>query len=127
MSRQKLSAQILDLRGAYKNHPERRPDGNEAVGVGELTLRNCPKSLNVKEAEVWKEIFNQLPDGVKTKSDAPMIELCARLWCELRTKKGKFQSSKLGTVIKCFDRLGLTFNGRSSIIVQKPKEKDEYK
>jgi phage terminase small subunit len=76
MSRPRLPAQILELRGAFKAHPERRR--RDAQGRQPLD-RSAPAHLPQEAVRAWAYIVQRLPAVTFYDSDSIAIEMCARL------------------------------------------------
>src|SRR5437588_9372657 len=84
MARPRTPTNILEARGAFKKHPERRPEReNEPVDLPELG--EPPKEFCPDQAQAWNDIVEACPDGVLTGSDSLAVEVAARLLAQIRT------------------------------------------
>jgi phage terminase small subunit len=76
VSRPRIPAQILELRGAFKNHPERRRQDAE----GDRPFNpEPPAHLPQAVTPAWQYIVSRLPKITIYESDSITIEMAARL------------------------------------------------
>ena len=80
MGRTPVPTEILDSRGAFLKHPERRP--NEPYET--RPLGSPPKHLSDEAKKLWKEIAHNLPPGVGKVSDRHAFEMLVRLMAKER-------------------------------------------
>src|SRR5437667_12195581 len=66
MGRIPVPTEILDTRGAFLKHPERRRP-NEPQET--RPLGNAPKYLTAEEKKLWREFGKMVPYGVAKSSD----------------------------------------------------------
>ena len=114
MARPRIPSNVLELRGAFKKHPERR---REAVrGVAEFDP-SPPAHLPADHVRAWHWIVQQIPPGVLTASDYSAIEtmagLQARVWLTGELDYIKELRQWLG-------QYGLTAAAREKIGAKKP-------
>jgi phage terminase small subunit len=76
VSRSRTPAKILELRGAFQAHPERRRE--DADGAGELNAAP-PVHLPAAVVPAWQYIVARLPRVAVYESDAVAVEMAARL------------------------------------------------
>ena len=76
MSRQRVPAKILELRGAFKAHPERRRQDAEGAGAFDP---QPPAHLPAAVVPAWQYIVARLPKVAVYESDAVTVEMAARL------------------------------------------------
>lgn len=67
---------LLELSGAYKRNPARRPKGVEPRNPS--PLGDPPERLPVEARPFWRELADIVPPGVLTASDRWAVELAAR-------------------------------------------------
>ena len=121
MARPRQPTKILEMRGSYKEHPERKADrANEPEG-DELNTKP-PRGFSHAQKTVWKEIIDMLPKGVMQQQDRMTIETLAKLMVKFR-QKYSLNGSEYGLLMKCLTELGMTPASRSKVIV--PKKKNE--
>lgn len=76
MSRPRTPAKILELRGAFKAHPERRRQDAE----GDRPLdHEPPVHLPAAVTPAWRYVCDRLPRVAVYESDAIAVEMAARL------------------------------------------------
>lgn len=122
--RPKTPTNVLELRGAYKKHPERKPkDGTEPElkdGVGEP-----PEYLAADEKALWHEIVSLACDGVLGDSDRLAVEIAATLMAEFRRggrdEQGRplFTDARLSRLQAILGQLGMTPADRAKVKVPK--------
>jgi phage terminase small subunit len=76
VSRRREPAQILELRGSFKAHPERQRTDSE--GNGPLNPEP-PAHLPQGAVAAWRYLVERLPKITISESDAVAVEMCARL------------------------------------------------
>lgn len=117
MARPRTPTNVLELNGAYKNHPERRAEReNEPepkAGIGPAPSRFTPV-----EAEAWDYLVGIAPPGVLGDSDRAHLEITARLlawsWsCSIE----KMEAPKLNKLVQCLGQLGFNPADRSKVKV----------
>lgn len=74
MARPRTSAKVLELRGAYKKHPERRRQDAEGAGPFE---RDPPSHLSAEAVPAWRWIVARLPQVSLSSSDEVAVEAAA--------------------------------------------------
>lgn len=114
---------ILEASGAFRKNPKRRADReNEPKPAG--PLGNPPDWLNDKERECWREILEEVPPGVLTKSDGIALATAASLYATIKARKAKAADRT------CFRHyltaLGLTAVGRSNMSVPPTENVDPF-
>ena len=114
MARPRTPSNVLELRGAFKKHPERRRQAVEPVGEFDP---NPPAHLNQDHVRAWHWIVQQIPPGVLTASDYSSLEtmagLQARVWLT-----GELDYVK--ELRQWFGQYGLTAAAREKIAAKKP-------
>lgn len=121
MSRARTATKILDARGAFKRHPERkRPEEPEAIGPFPV---DPPDHLTDAEIACWREIVRTTPAGVLTGSDTITVETIAVLLDEFR-KDRVMDIARLSRMTHLLDKIGCSPSGRAKLVVAKPKKND---
>jgi hypothetical protein len=132
MARPKTPSNVLQLNGAYKKNPNRKPDeGTEPelkAGVGEP-----PEYLDADAKALWHEIVSLACHGVLGDSDRLIVELAATLMAEFRrggrdeTGKPLFSDARLSRLQAALGQLGMTPADRSKVkIPQKAKPANAF-
>jgi hypothetical protein len=91
MARPRTPTNVLDARGAFKKHPERRREDPEPAGE----LGEPPLYFSAPELQCWTELVSITPRGVLTARDRWVVEMAARLMAEYRELGRKFPLSGL--------------------------------
>lgn len=109
MGRPRTPAKILELRGSWKKHPERRREDLEGNGSFDP---HPPAHLPQELVGCWREIVAQIPPQILSGSDVTSIETMCRLLLQIR------MTSDIGAIREyrmwC-DRYGMTAVGRTKI------------
>lgn len=120
MGRHRQSREVAALTGALRNHPERY---RKVAPRSPHPLGNPPAHLSSDERTAWKEIEKYAPPGVIGGSDRAIVEIASVLLAQLRRDAPAFPTSKLGCLITCLAKLGLTPTARQSLgVAEKPKD-----
>ena len=123
MARPRTPTALLDARGAFKNHPERRRDGEPVVNT---PLGNPPAHMTELESACWFEIAELAPRGVLTSADRVMVEALSHLLAEFRTKKSEFTAAAHARMFAYLGQLGMMPAERSKLSVEKPKDVNPF-
>ena len=103
---------ILDAKGAFLTHPERRRP-NEPYET--RPLGSPPKYLSDEAKKLWKEIAHNLPPGVGKVSDRFAFEMLVRLMAKERANASN--NNERGQLIKLLGSFGMTPADRSKISI----------
>lgn len=138
MARPRTPTNVLDARGAFKEHPKRLRE-REGEPQDDRPLGDPPDDLDEAERAAWHEMAEQAPPGVLTAADRTLVEMAARALAEVRNpwaevydrKKGEvvefrkgFDSRAAGILYRCLAAMGLSPSDRSKVSVpekEKPK------
>ena len=120
MARPKTATNILEAKGAFKAHPERKPK-DEPI-VSNPFPKKSPIHLTEEEKVCWDELVSIAPAGVLTGADTIVVEMAACLLSEYREDRAKFNPSKLTRLSSEINRIGLSPSSRASLTVEKPQE-----
>lgn len=123
MARPRTPTKILDARGAFKTHPERKREGEPEV---KAPIGSPPDSLSELEKSAWHEIVSDAPMGVLTAADAKAVELAARLLAESRTDWENFTVGKIGRLQAFLGQFGMTPSDRAKMSIEKPKDVNPF-
>lgn len=122
MSRPRTATNVLRLRGAYKNHPER---ARKKEPTANPLADGPPDHLSDVEKKMWHEIVRIAPHGVLMASDALLIESLSVLWVVYREEKADIQPGLLARLDIQMGRLGLSPSDRAKLQVE-PKRNNEF-
>lgn len=121
----RTSTAILELRGAFKNHPGRRlerlgePVTGEPVGMPPEVLDEVCKAT-------WLEIVDLAPAGVLCRFDRVAVEMAAVLLAQFRESPNDFPVTKLSRLNALLGQFGMTPSDRSKVHISQPKPKSRY-
>lgn len=112
MSRPRTPTAVLEARGAYENHPERRVsrehEPQPTAGIG-----NAPKHFTAEQKKIWKEFVKIVPPGVLFNSDRWLLETLVVL--KSREREGTISDTARSQMIACLGKLGMTPADRSKV------------
>ena len=122
--RPRTPTSILDARGAFKNHPERRKlRKDEPVQLPELG--DPPKCLDEAEREAWQEVVDCCAPGVLRRPDRLAVEEAARLLAKIRS--GEFVHPSLrGRFHSLLGKFGMTPSERSKVSVPQQEPENAF-
>jgi hypothetical protein len=112
MGRIPVPTEILDARGSFLKHPERRRP-NEPQET--RPLGNAPRCLTAEQKKLWGEIAHNLPLGVGKVSDRHAFEMLVRLMGKERADS--INNNERGQLIKLLGSFGMTPADRSRISI----------
>ena len=122
MARPKTPTNVLQLKGAYKKHPERKPAaGTEPEAKAEIG--KAPDYLESDVKAIWDEIVSLACPGVLGDSDRCIVEIAATLMAEFRRggrdENGRplFTDARLSRLQAALGQLGMTPADRSKVKV----------
>ena len=114
MARPRTATKILERAGAFKQSPSRKRP-KEPKGKGQFP-KAAPKHLRADEKAIWRDIVKRVPDGLLTKSDVYVVEMCAVLMVQMRREGPKEMGSCLMTRLSSeLKQLGLSPSARASL------------
>lgn len=108
------------ISGAYQNHPSRKPQG--VVPKHELPVGDPPAYFAANERRVWRELMDNLPPSVPTKTDRMVFELTCVLMAKFRKEHG-LPVNELAKLITCLSLIGATPVDRARLAVA-PAQKE---
>jgi phage terminase small subunit len=125
MGRPRTPTHVLEDRGAFINHPERRGErANEPVPNGELR-KSPPASLTPDEKKIWREFIKKVPAGVLGDCDEYWLAMAVRL--EWKERSGKISISERTQYMNLLGKLGMNPSERSKVSARPvAKKEDEW-
>jgi hypothetical protein len=122
MARPRTPTKILELRGAFKAHPNRaRP--NEPTPMGPIgTFIQGPTDIGL----IWNEIVSHTAPGVLTVSDRLALELVCRLMAEIRLKPDEIAVGKVVALSNLLGKFGMIPADRAKLLVPDTDVDDEW-
>ena len=123
MSKPRTATAILEARGAFKNHPERKRK-NEPKPAADFPDMP-PEHLTNKQKEAWRQIVEITPPGVLANSDQFIVEIAACLLAEYRANPNEMVTARITRLTCELGKLGLSPSDRAGLEVFKP-DSNEY-
>ena len=123
----KTPTNVLELRGSFKRHPERRAArANEPEPTG--SIGEPPEHLKPAEQAVWREVVDINPPGVLANSDRIVLELISCLLAEFRANGlTNMTDGKLSRLCALLGQLGMTPADRARItVIEKPTKRNPF-
>jgi len=125
MARPRTPTTVLENRGAFINHPERREDRANEPTPNAPIRKSAPKSLSVEEGKVWGEFLKKVPAGVLGDCDEYWLAMAVRLECKER--KGTIGIGERTQYMNLLSRLGMNPSDRSKVMARPvAKPEDEW-
>ena len=110
---------ILDARGAFLKHPERKRPAEPSPR--EPLVETAPKDFSKEQKKLWKELMRMIPPGVAFDSDTWALRRLVILEAKSRSTE-KVIASEYSQWLQLLDRFGLNPSARSRISVEaRPK------
>lgn len=130
MARPRKPIDQLKLTGAFKKDPQRlaaRLNAPQATGE----IGDPPEYLKPLEQEIWRELRDQIPEGVAGISDRPAIEMMCRYLAIVRkygiTGKKGLPRGEQSLLLQYLAKYGLTAADRQRLtIVKKPDRPNPF-
>ena len=123
MPHNRTPTRVLEARGSFERHPERRR-GREPKPKG--PIGSAPAHLSESQRSTWDYFLEVTPEGVLMESDAPALEVLAVLFDAFRREPMRFTSRNYGTLLSLFGRFGYTPANRAALEVEPPPEPDPF-
>jgi len=121
MPRPRVPTTILEARGSFEKHPERkRARAGEPEVSGELG--EVPASMDLEECGIWKELALLLTPGVAGRSDRSAFEELVRL--KARSRKDQLNAAEQGLLLSYMVKFGMTPSDRSRVAVPRSENPD---
>jgi hypothetical protein len=120
MGTRRKSPAVLELAGAYRKNPARKP-GPGSIPQPPGELGDPPPELTGDEQRAWREIAADAPPGTLTGADRMLVELASRLMAKARD--GTAKTSHYSQLRGCLTSLGLSPVDRARVsVAPKPKK-----
>lgn len=111
MARPRTPTNVLDARGAFRKHPERKREDAKSAGP----LSAAPRHLTPDVLKAWKELAKFAPLEVLTDSDRLALEIAANLLAQFRTDPVEFPATKLVRLEALLGKFGMTPADRAKV------------
>lgn len=124
MARHPQPRELAEIKGAPRKHPERY---RKTPPKSEYPLGDAPAHLSEDAKACWFEISTYAPVDVLKGADRLMLETLSQLVAQFRRDPEGFPAAKLGHMIGCLARLGMSPADRQKIGVEgKEEEGNEF-
>ncbi len=118
MAGPRTPTKVLELRGAFDKHPERKSErSGEPKPKG--NLGQPPKRLSAGAKTAWREFAKHAPEGVFGDSDRVAVEIASVLLAEFREDPAEFSAARMARLDSLLGRFGMTPADRSKVVVDK--------
>ncbi|GAB5449931.1 MAG: hypothetical protein Hals2KO_02590 [Halioglobus sp.] len=114
---------LLNARGAFKKHPDRKREGEPQVTE---PLGNPPESFTDDERQAWREIVERAPLGVLTAADWQCVVMASKLFAELMRDSEAMNAARIGRLHSLLGDMGLTPSARASLSIPQPKAPNPF-
>jgi len=115
MSRPPTATAILEARGAYAKHPERKRPNEPDTGRG---IGPAPVHFTSAQRAAWDEVVSMCAAGVFQSSDRLVVEAIAVELTVFRANPAKYGTSALTLLTNLLGRCGMTPSDRSKVVVR---------
>lgn len=112
---------VLEARGSFKAHPERRRGGEPVVTE---PIGDCPAHIVGGAAQAWHEITTGAPDRVLTSADRLSVEVAAVLLAAFRADPAEFPAARLVRLCALLGTFGMTPSDRAKMSLPNPRDTD---
>jgi phage terminase small subunit len=123
MARHAQPREVAELKGATRHNPQRyvseTPKNDRPLGA-------MPDHLTPEAKAVWFEVEEYLLPGVMTAADRLVMEMLCELLAEFRAGPKEFPANRLGHLIGCLARFGMSPADRQKLGTEKPKEGNPF-
>lgn len=123
MGRPRTPTSVLDARGAFKKHPERKRAGEPVVTD---PIGAPPDRLNKLQVRAWHEVVARAPLGVLTAADFHAVEQLCVLLAESWEQGGDFPIMKRNSINKMLGQLGMTPSDRARLSIAPQQETNPF-
>ena len=115
--------EVAELKGAIRKNPQRYRKQPPAV---DLPLGTAPDRFTPDQKAIWFELETYAPRGSWTGADRVTVELLSVLLDEFRTNYAEMKVAKIGQIVSCLARLGMTPADRQKLGTEKPADENPF-
>ena len=124
MGRNRTPTAILESRGSFINHKDRR-DARAGEPVVTKKLGGPPKIFTDEQRKLWHEFAKIVPAGVATYADRWAVEIVVCAMAKFRA--GTICGAETGQLTSLLSRFGLTPADRSRVVATLvPRPDDDW-
>lgn len=126
MARPRTPTNVLELRNAFKKHPERAKERENEPEVSD-PIGDPPEHLHDEVKAAWSELVGQAPRGVLTASDRLAVEMAAFLIVKFRACPMDFAAAEFTRLQGLLATFGMTPADRSRVgVTKKQQQKNPF-
>jgi hypothetical protein len=123
MSRPRTPTAILEQRGSFLTHKDRKEArANEPVPNAPIR-KSPPASLDQEQRRVWFEFIRKIPAGVLGDCDEYWLAMAVRSECKER--KGTITISERTQYMNLLGKLGMNPSERTKVVARPVAKKDD--
>ena len=115
--------EVAEHKGAIRKNPQRYRKQPPAV---DLPLGTAPDRFTPDQKAIWFELETYAPRGSWTGADRVTVELLSVLLDEFRTNYAEMKVAKIGQIVSCLARLGMTPADRQKLGTEKPADENPF-
>lgn len=123
MARHRQPLEVAEAKGLTRHDPQRYRNTPPKAA---FALGQAPDSMSDEARAVWFELDSYAAAGVLTCADRLLLELCSNLVAEYRQCPADFPAAKIGHLIGCLARLGMTPADRQKLTTAKPETTNPF-
>ena len=118
MGRNKTPTSMLDAKGTFLSHPDRKRPNEPST---DRPIGTAPKTMTAEQKEVWKELVKQSCPGVLKVSDRLMFAVLVKLATKFYSNVS-MAAVETAQLITLSSKFAMNPADRSRVQVEKPKE-----
>lgn len=123
MARHSQPRELAELKGATRHDPQRYA---KQVPKAAFALGQPPEHMDDDAKAVWFELETYALQGVLTCAERPVFEMLSTLLAQFRQGPYDFPANKMGHLISCLARLGMTPADRQKLGTSKTTEENPF-
>jgi hypothetical protein len=124
MGRNRTPTAILESRGSFINHQNRK-EARAGEPVVTKRLGSPPKSFTDEQKQTWREFAKMVPAGVATYADRWAVEIVVCAMAKFRS--GTIAGAERAQLTSLLSKFGLTPADRSRVVATlAPQPDDEW-
>lgn len=123
MSKSRTATSILEARGAFAKHPDRK---REDPKVTDPFPAEAPANLTPLQVKWWHRIAKMAPDGVLTGADQIIVRVCACLMAQYAVDPDGMPTARIARLTAEIGKLGLSPSDRAKLATKPEEGGDEF-
>lgn len=123
MTRHRQPLEVATAKGLVRHNPQRYRNTPPKAAY---SLGTAPDHLGEEAKAVWFELDSYAAAGVLTCADRLLLELTCNLVADYRRDPDGFVTARIGQLISCLARLGMTPADRQKLSVAAPEKTNPF-